>query len=70
MREWSTLVEKLGLQAVSYSLASNCSIESISDETITLHLAQQHEGIATKGAQQRLEKALQEYFNTEIESKY
>ncbi len=67
--EWSTLVEKLGLQAVSYSLASNCSIESISDETITLHLAQQHEGIATKSAQQRLEKALQEYFDTELNLK-
>ena len=64
--EWSKLVEKLGLQAVSYSLASNCSIESITDESITLHLAQQHEGIATKGAQQRLEKALQEYFDTEL----
>ena len=64
--EWSKLVEKLGLQAVSYSLASNCSIESITDESITLHLAQQHEGIATKGAQQRLEKALQEYFDTKL----
>ncbi len=64
--EWSTLVEKLGLQAVSYSLASNCSIESIESEEITLHLAHQHEGIATKGARQRLEKALQEYFGTEL----
>jgi len=64
--EWPTLVEKLGLQAVSYSLASNCSIESIADEVITLHLAHQHEGIATKGARQRLEKALQEYFGTEL----
>ena len=63
---WSTLVEKLGLQAVSYSLASNCSIESITDEEITLYLAHQHEGIATKGARQRLEKALQEYFGTEL----
>ncbi|QMU61119.1 MAG: DNA polymerase III subunit gamma/tau [Gammaproteobacteria bacterium] len=64
--EWPKLVEKLGLQAVSYSLASNCSIESITDETITLHLAYKHEGIATKGAQQRLEKALQEYFGNEL----
>lgn len=63
---WSTLVEKLGLQAVSYSLASNCSIEAITDEEITLHLAHQHEGISTKGARQRLEKALQEYFGTEL----
>lgn len=64
--EWSKLVEKLGLQAVSYSLASNCSIESITEESITLHLAHQHEGIATKGAQKRLEKALQEYFDSQI----
>ncbi len=65
-KEWSKLVDQLNLQGVSYSLASNCSIESISDESITLHLSSQHEGIATKGAKQRLEKALQEHLSDEI----
>jgi DNA polymerase-3 subunit gamma/tau len=67
---WPVLIEDLGLQGVSYSLASNCSVESVAEETITLHLAQQHEGIATKGARQRLEKALQEYFASEITLKF
>jgi len=67
--KWSILVEKLGLQGVSYSLASNCSVESIRDESITLHLAKQHEEIAAKGAKQRLEKALQEHFGTQIQLK-
>ena len=61
-KEWSKLVDQLGLQGVSYSLASNCSVESIENETITLQLSSQHEGIATKGAKKRLEKALQESF--------
>ena len=63
---WSSIVENLGLQGVAYSLASNCSVESVNDDTIVLHLAQQHEGIATKGAQQKIENALQEYFASEI----
>ena len=67
---WLMLIEELGLQGVSYSLASNCSIESVTDETVTLHLAQQHEGIATKGARQRLEKAIQEYYGSEIKLKF
>ncbi len=67
---WPKLIEELGLQGVSYSLASNCSIESVADEIITLHLAQQHEGIATKGAKQRLENAIQEYYGSEINLKF
>ncbi|MEJ2115392.1 MAG: DNA polymerase III subunit gamma/tau C-terminal domain-containing protein, partial [Gammaproteobacteria bacterium] len=58
------------LQGVSYSLASNCSIESVANEAITLHLAQQHEGIATKGARQKLEDAIQEYYGSEIKLKF
>lgn len=67
---WPTLIENLGLQGVSYSLASNCSVESVSQETVTLHLSQQHEGIATKGARMRLEKSLQEYFSSKVNLKF
>ena len=67
---WPMLIEELGLQGVSYSLASNCSIESVTDEIVILHLAQQHEGIATKGARQRLEKAIQDYYGGEIKLKF
>lgn len=67
---WPLLVEELGLQGVSYSLASNCSVASVTNEAVTLHLAQQHEGIATKGARQRLEKSLQDYYESEIALKF
>ena len=67
---WSALIENLGLQGVAYSLASNCSVDSVSDNVVTLHLTQQHEGIATKGAKQRLENALQDYFNNGLKLKF
>ncbi len=67
---WPNLIEELGLQGVSYSLASNSSIESVTDEAITLHLVQQHEGIATKGARQKLQMALQDYLGKKVELKF
>ena len=67
--DWSDVIENLGLQGVAYSLASNCSVDSVTDNVITLHLTQQHEGIATKGARQRLEEALQDYYGNDIKLK-
>jgi len=63
---WSKIVENLGIQGISYSLASNCSIKNITHESIVLNLSQQHEGIATDTVKQKLEKALQKYFNKDI----
>ena len=67
---WPALIENLGLQGVTYSLASNCSVDSVTDNVVTLHLTQQHEGIATKGARQRLEDALQDYYSKEVKLKF
>ena len=67
---WPELIESLGLQGVSYSLASNCSVNSVTDDLVVLHLAKQHEGIATKGAKKRLEDALQDYFNDNLRLKF
>ena len=67
---WLSIIDSLKLQGVSYSLASNCSVESVEDNIITFRLSQQHEGIATKGAQQKLEKALQEYFGIDLKLKF
>lgn len=63
---WSNLIEKLDLQGVSYSLASNCSVKEAADDSIILNLAKQHEGIATKSAKQKLEQALQTYYDKEM----
>ncbi len=63
---WSKLVENLNLQGVSYSLASNCSVNNIADNILNLNLTKQHEGIATENAKKKLESALQEYFDNSL----
>ncbi|MEM7400837.1 MAG: DNA polymerase III subunit gamma/tau [Pseudomonadota bacterium] len=67
---WPALIETLKLQGVTYSLASNCIVESFEDEILTLHLSRQHEGIATNAAKQRLEISLQEHFRENIRLKF
>ena len=67
---WPALIESLGLQGVAYSLASNCSVSSIEENLILLHLNRQHEGIATDSAKIRLEKALQEYIGDHVNLKF
>ncbi len=65
-QQWSKIIDHLNLQGVPYSLASNCSLIDITSNTIVLNLAQQHEGIATNNVKQKLEKALQSYFDKEL----
>ena len=63
---WSKLVANLNLQGVANSLASNCSVQTISNNTIVLNLEKQHEGIATKSAKLKLENALKDYFGKDL----
>ncbi len=63
---WAKLIEDLDIQGVTYSLASNCSVKKTTNYSIILNLAKQHEGIATKSAKQKLEKALQMYFDKNL----
>ena len=67
---WPALIETLNLQGVTYSLASNCSVESFEDEILTLHLSRQHEGIATNAAKQRLEKSLKAHLSENFRLKF
>ncbi len=66
---WSKLITNLNLQGVTDSLASNCSINTVSDSTIILTLEKQHEGIATKSSKLKLENALQDYFGKDLRLK-
>lgn len=63
---WSRLIDNLGLQGITSSLALNCSVKRAADDSIVLNLAGQHEGIATEGTKQKLEKALQTYFDRNL----
>ncbi len=66
---WLRLIEDLDLQGVSRSLATNCSVKSSANNSITLNLAKQHEGIATDSAKQKLKEALQTYFSQDLSLK-
>ncbi len=65
-QSWPKIIENLNLQGVAYSLASNCSLKETTDDRIVLNLAPQHEGIATTNVKQKLEKALQLYFDKDL----
>jgi DNA polymerase-3 subunit gamma/tau len=63
---WHEVVNKLNLRAMAKSLAANCSLKSIADGRVTLVLARQQESLRTKSAEERLEKALGEYFGESL----
>jgi len=66
---WGSLVEKLGVQAITHSLATNCNVKHVDENVLTLSIEKQHEGIVTDKSRQKLEKALQEYFGEQIQVK-
>ena len=66
---WGTLVEQLSLKGITHSLATNCDVKHIDEDILTLSLEKQHEGIATEKSTQKLEKALQEYFHSQLSVK-
>lgn len=63
---WGKLVEELNLKGITHSLASNCNVKNIEEDTITLSIEKQHEGIASEKSTQKLAKALQEYFSETV----
>jgi DNA polymerase-3 subunit gamma/tau len=65
--DWSTLLPQLRLQGVAFALASNCSYGARAGNEIRLILEPQHAEIRTKNAEERLRKALSEYFAEEIQ---
>ncbi len=65
--DWSTLLPQLRLQGVAFALASNCSYGAREGNEIRLILEPQHAEIRTKNAEERLRKALSEYFAEEIQ---
>ena len=62
---WHVILERLGLKGVAYALASNCSLKSYRGGEICLVLGAGHEEIRTKNAEQRIQRALSNYFSDE-----
>ncbi len=64
--KWAELIDKLSLTGMALVLANNCELKEINESKITLILATQHAPLLNLLHQQRIEKALQTYFNKSI----
>ncbi|MEA3410306.1 MAG: DNA polymerase III subunit gamma/tau [Pseudomonadota bacterium] len=58
--DWPTLMTRLGLKGVAYALASNCSAAGREGDVFRLVLEEQHSGLRTVNAEQRLGQALRD----------
>lgn len=67
--EWSLLIERLGLRAMTKALASNCVLEAVGADEVRLVLAQQHEDLRTDNTVDRLREALSRYLGRELRVK-
>ena len=63
---WADMLSGLELTGLAFALASNCTMEKITDDTITLALAAQHEPLFNKKLAERIEQALSRYLNKPI----
>ena len=62
LADWTQLSGRLNVQAMAQQLAKHCVLEQLSDQHVTLRLAQEHKHLQTKMATDNLEKALSDYF--------
>jgi DNA polymerase-3 subunit gamma/tau len=67
--DWATVLSALRLKGVALALASNCSLKSRRPGEVCLVLGQAHAGLRTQNAEQRLQKALGEYFSEDLRLK-
>jgi DNA polymerase-3 subunit gamma/tau len=63
---WTDILKKLNLSGMSLALASNCTMLNITDTHITLALSTQHQAMCNKKLIDRIEQALQHYFNQSL----
>jgi DNA polymerase-3 subunit gamma/tau len=62
--EWETILAKLGLSGMAYALASNCTLVEIQESRIELALSPQHQPMLNPKLSERIEQALNTYFNS------
>jgi DNA polymerase-3 subunit gamma/tau len=66
---WTDMLSQLGLTGMAYVLASNCSLNNITDTHVILTLASKHEAILNKKLADRVEEALIRYLKKPIKLK-
>ncbi len=61
--DWAVLLDKLNIQGMAQQLAKNCTLESLSDQHVTLCLSQEQKHLqSNKIAIEKLQASLSEYF--------
>jgi DNA polymerase-3 subunit gamma/tau len=64
--EWHEVVEQLGLKGIAYQLAANSELAAREGDLIRLALSSQHTALRRKNMEQRLQEALQNYYDAPI----
>jgi DNA polymerase-3 subunit gamma/tau len=59
---WIALLPQLGLAGMSYTLASHCALDEMTDTGIKLNLSKKHDAFLNPAARTRIEEAVQNYF--------
>ena len=61
--DWPSLLAQLKLTGMTHTLATHCSLANMTDDTVSLTLAPKHAPLLSPRQQERLTKALSDYFN-------
>lgn len=67
LSQWSDILPQLGLSGMSYALASNCTLQEMTDTKIKLALAANHQPMLNEKLKQRLTDALSSHLNRKIQ---
>lgn len=66
LKQWSDILPTLGLSGLAQIIASNCTLEKITDNTVTLTLAETHKPMFNQKLAERIEQALSGYFKKPV----
>ncbi|MES2217869.1 MAG: DNA polymerase III subunit gamma/tau [Pseudomonadota bacterium] len=66
INDWITLLAHLDLKGMTYTLASHCAVEQVTNDTIKLILSKKHEAFLNTEATKRIEEALRRHLNQPI----
>ncbi len=62
LQEWRELLPKLELTGMTYALAANCTLESMTEQKITLALSTLHQPMLNPKLKERMTEAVSRYF--------
>jgi DNA polymerase III subunit gamma/tau len=64
--DWISLLAHLDLKGMTYTLASHCALEQVTNDTIKLSLSKKHEAFLNADAIKRIEEALSRHLNKPV----